>query len=41
MTYVKIKYELQKEHIALILRNLILRKYYDVEEELIAVIDKY
>lgn len=41
MTYVKVKYELQKEHIAMILHNCVLRKYYDVEEELVAVIDKY
>ena len=41
MTYIKVKYELQKPYIAMILHNCILRKYYDVEEELIAVIDKY
>ncbi len=37
----KVKYELQKEHIAMVLHNCVLRKYYDVEEELVAVIDKY
>ena len=41
MTYIKIKYELQKEHIAMILHDCILRRYYDVQEELVAVIDKY
>lgn len=41
MTYIKVKYELQKDHIAMILYNCILRRYYDVEEELVAVIDKY
>jgi hypothetical protein len=41
MTYIKVKYELQKDHIAKILHNCILKNFYDVEEELVAVIDKY
>ena len=41
MTYIKVKYELQKDHIAMILYNCVMRRYYDVEEELVAVIDKY
>ena len=42
MTYLKVKNELSKDHIAIILKNAIMKKYfYEINEELIAVIDKY
>ena len=41
MAYIRVKYELQKYHIAKIVYNCILKKFYDVEEELVAVIHKY